>query len=366
MFNQTVLLSAVSTVSGLKSTLLNPINMVHNWESLDTCCEWLISFWTCSKKWQRRRRRGALKTSTRGPEKRRWRGWNKQRRKGMQTSRRGLKNFANKWKNWSWGRRRYSEPGLSASAVKHDFVDVFLKHFFFSLRQLVWRKSKRLCLSSSGSWRSWRRKGGTWRGGERRLRWGKGGCDEWDDSSVGWGIWFIACMFHQALLDPAISCSAEAEGPTSAGGTGLSHSPSSDTVYYSTCDLTSLSPALNESAPTRRPTVRSWQPCWKESRRTGGWRPHEGKEPSLTLPGWNAWLKSSFSWSRRGRPSLTSYTGEHQDSLSPDPAGTDSCFSSDINQCISTILGKKLSVCGRNEKRSGRRRETPENGLCKR
>lgn len=131
MFNQTVLLSAVSTVSGLKSTLLNPINMVHNWESLDTCCEWLISFWTCSKKWQRRRRRGALKTSTRGPEKRRWRGWNKQRRKGMQTSRRGLKNFANKWKNWSWGRRRYSEPGLSVSAPETWFCRCLFEAFLF-------------------------------------------------------------------------------------------------------------------------------------------------------------------------------------------------------------------------------------------
>ena len=173
-------------------------------------------------------------------------------------------------------------------------------------------------------------------------------------------------MFHQAFLDPAISCSAEEEGPTSAGGIGSSNSPSFDTVYYLKCNLTSLSSALNASVPTRRPTVRSWQSCWKESRRTGGWRPHEGREPSLTLPGWNAWLKSSFSWSRRGRPSSMSYTGEHQDSLSPDPAGRDSCFSSDINQRISTTLGKKLSVCGRNEKRSGRRREKPENGLCKR
>ena len=128
-----MLLSAVSTVSGLKSTLLSPINMVHNWESLDTCCEWPISLWTCSKKRQRSRRRDALKTSTREPEKRRWRGWNKLRRKGTRRSGRGLKNFANRWKSWSWGRRRYSEPGQSVSAVKHDFVDVFLKHFFFSL-----------------------------------------------------------------------------------------------------------------------------------------------------------------------------------------------------------------------------------------
>lgn len=127
-----------------------------------------------------------------------------------------------------------------------------------------------------------------------------------------------------------------------------------------------LTPSVNSPLPTRRPTARSWQPCWKDSRRTGGRRPHEGKGPSLTLPGWNLWLKSSFSWSGRGRLSLTSYTGEHQDPVSPDSAGRDSRFSSNTNQRISSILEKKLNTCGRKENRSGRRRGKPENGSCKR
>lgn len=70
--------------------------------------------------------------------------------------------------------------------------------------------------------------------------------------------------------------------------------------------------------PTRRLTVRFWQCCWKERRRTGGWRRYEGKGLSLMLPGWNVWLKSSFSWSGRGRLSLTSYTGEKQESVNSD------------------------------------------------
>lgn len=84
------------------------------------------------------------------------------------------------------------------------------------------------------------------------------------------------------------------------------------------------------------------------------------------LPGWNMWLKSSFGWSRRGKRSLTSYTGKHQDSASSNSAGKDSCFSSNTKRCIVSISEKKLSVCGRNEKHSGRRRRRPENDSCKR
>lgn len=80
-------------------------------------------------KWQRRRRRGALKMSLRGPAKRLWRGSNRRRKRKKQISVREQKIFANRWKNWSWGRKRYPNLGRNRCIVKMVLQLCFFKLF---------------------------------------------------------------------------------------------------------------------------------------------------------------------------------------------------------------------------------------------
>lgn len=91
---------------------------------------------TCRKKWRTRRRRDALKTSTRGPEEKLWRGSNKWRRKGKTRSVGEGRSYASRWKNWSWEKKRYSEHQQTISSVQNHLCRLFFVNkiiFYFSL-----------------------------------------------------------------------------------------------------------------------------------------------------------------------------------------------------------------------------------------